>query len=49
MTKRRMVATESLVWNVTTNRLKMCDILAHRCYTFTEPDWRFMIRELIEF
>jgi hypothetical protein len=29
MTKRRVVATRSLAWNVTTNPLKLCDILAH--------------------
>ena len=27
----------------------MCDILTSRCYTFSEPNWRFMIREQIEF
>ena len=43
------MATGSLVRGVTTNPLKMCDILARRCYTFTEPTWRFMIREIIEF
>ena len=49
MTKRRMVAIESLLCDVTNNPLKLCDILARRCYTFNEPNWKFMIRELIEF
>lgn len=49
MTKRRTGATGSLVWDVTTNRLKTCDALARGCYAFAEPNGRFMIRELIEF
>ena len=43
------MAAGSLVWDVTTNPLKMCDTLARGCYTLTEPNWRFMVRELIEF
>ena len=43
------MATGSLVWRVTPNPLKVCDTLARRCYIITEPNRRFLIRELIEF
>ncbi len=49
MTKRRMVTTGSLGKASKTIPLKMCDILARGCYTFTKLNWGFMIRELIEF
>ena len=47
VTKKRKWTTASLLWNVTTNPLKMCDTLDSRCYTFVEPNGRFMIREHI--
>ena len=43
-----MVATGSLDGDVPKNLPKICDSLARRCYTFAEPNWKSMVRDLIE-